>query len=141
MSSQSFIGIEVNDSEVEKIKNNRVSINSDTGKGIQVNRSKVGEIVGNQIISSEQLELLRNLKSDTENLISQNTDQEIKSSLNEILSQIDNVNNADQESLLNKVHTLSETISYIIEVFAENSPVTMILAPYLNFGNYFVDSF
>ena len=51
MSSQSFIGIEVNDSEVEKIKNNRVSINSDTGKGIQVNRSKVGEIVGNQIIS------------------------------------------------------------------------------------------
>lgn len=131
MSSQSFIGIEVNDSEVEKIKNNRVSINSDTGKGIQVNRSKVGEIVGNQIISSEQLELLRNLKSDTENLISQNTDQEIKSSLNEILSQIDNVNNADQESLLNKVHTLSETISYIIEVFAENSPVTMILAPYL----------
>ena len=131
MSSQSFIGIEVNDSEVEKIKNNRVSINSDIGKGIQVNRSKVGEIVGNQIISSEQLELLRNLKSDTENLISQNTDQEIKSSLNEILSQIDNVNNADQESLLNKVHTLSETISYIIEVFAENSPVTMILAPYL----------
>ena len=96
-----------------------------------MNRSKVGEIVGNQIISSEQLELLRNLKSDTENLISQNTDQEIKSSLNEILSQIDNVNNADQESLLNKVHTLSETISYIIEVFAENSPVTMILAPYL----------
>ena len=131
MSSQSFIGIEVNDSEVEKIKNNRVSINSDTGKGIQVNRSKVGEIVGNQIISSEQLELLRNLKSDTENLISQKTDQEIKRSLNEILSQIDNVNNADQESLLNKVHTLSETISYIIEVFAENSPVTMILAPYL----------
>ena len=113
MSSQSFIGIEVNDSEVEKIKNNRVSINSDTGKGIQVNRSKVGEIVGNQIISSEQLELLRNLKSDTENLISQNTDQEIKSSLNEILSQIDNVNNADQESLLNKVHTLSETISVL----------------------------
>lgn len=131
MSSQGYTGIEINNSEDTSIKSNIISVHSENGIGIQVNNSKRTEITENQILSSKQLEIISNLKTNTQNLLNQNIDSEMKNSLNQIISQVEEINNAKQESLLSKVHTLSETISNIIDVSAEDSPVRMTLLPYI----------
>lgn len=140
MENKGFIGIQLNESEGNLVADNKILVSTEDGIGIQLNKSKNNDILRNEILSSTQIEFLNNLNETVTTLNSKTSDREIKDLLKTIEDQINEVKNSKQETLLDKAHKLSETVSNVVTLGSEKLPaLAVLLTPYiLQIGQIFL---
>lgn len=131
MKTSGFIAIQLNDSDDNLVDENKISISND-GIAIQLNRSKNNKILRNEILSTTQIEFLNKLNVEVQDLSTKTSDVQIKDLLTNVEHQINEVKKANQDTVLDQAHKLSETVTNVVTLGSEKLPLlAAVLTPYI----------